>query len=511
MFEFDELQKQLTTKIFMLIGIFTVVPLAIWLAAGAIGISPYLAAAIVAIAGLGAAFAASQKLSKYALQPTAAVFRALGHISTADTSNVLNTPPSLGDIKFARSITETMLHDVYNFAAGKNEGAIQLESNYKLLLEMLNLSNTPLIALDQHSKIIFINKAGIGLLPDSARLNPIGLDFFKIFNLDHTAGEQDIGNWLSGCRESKLKESQSWQRVALKNDDGSFYLDIQADYNRNQSSGVELLISLIDKTSYYNEQNQDIEFISLAIHELRGPITVMRGFIEVFEDEVSPQLNEEHSKLMLRLSASAKQLSTFVRNVLSVTRTDNGELRLHLQKTDWNDLLSSISKELRPIVESRGRQLELQLPETLPAVSADGTAVYEIVNNLIDNAVKYSPKAGKITIKTHLNNDGQVETLVADEGIGIPDSIIGNLFDRFYRSHRSKESVGGTGIGLYLCRALVHAHGGNIWVHSKEGEGSTFGFSLNQYQVNAGTIETSGPKLIKNNHGWIKNHGSVRR
>src|SRR5690606_9555212 len=104
-----------------------------------------------------------------------------------------------------------------------------------------------------------------------------------------------------------------------------------------------------------------------------------------------------------------------------------------------------------------------------------------VINNLVDNAIKYSDKADRIAVTASLNSDGLVETSVTDYGIGIPSSVMGNLFQKFHRSHKSSMQVGGTGLGLYLCKAIITAHSGNIWVRSKEGEGSTFSFTLMPY------------------------------
>lgn len=110
------------------------------------------------------------------------------------------------------------------------------------------------------------------------------------------------------------------------------------------------------------------------------------------------------------------------------------------------------------------------------------------------------------------NNDKTVETFVQDFGIGIPASVIGNLFEKFYRSHRSRQSVGGTGLGLFLCKTIVEAHGGNIKVESQEGSGSVFSFTLNSYVAVAGVAGAShNDDIERGSHGWIKNHSLHRR
>jgi len=117
-----------------------------------------------------------------------------------------------------------------------------------------------------------------------------------------------------------------------------------------------------------------------------------------------------------------------------------------------------------------------------------------------------------IAIETHLTTDGLVETTVQDFGLGISASIMPNLFTKFYRDHRNRAQIGGTGLGLYLSKAIVAAHGGTVWVRSKESEGSTFGFTLLPYDRLTEELKRSGnQEITRSAHGWIKNHSLYRR
>jgi len=159
----------------------------------------------------------------------------------------------------------------------------------------------------------------------------------------------------------------------------------------------------------------------------------------------------------------------------------------------------------------RGITLQLTVAPDLPKVGVDRLSVTEVINNLIDNAIKYSGTSKTIKIDSHLTQDGLVETTVQDFGVGIPSSIMPNLFSKFYRDHRNRAQIGGTGLGLYLSKAIVTAHGGNIWVRSKEGEGSTFSFTLQPYDRLADEQKNGNNELVRGAHGWIKNHSLYRR
>ena len=154
----------------------------------------------------------------------------------------------------------------------------------------------------------------------------------------------------------------------------------------------------------------------------------------------------------------------------------------------------------------------MNIGANLPAVALDKLSINEVVTNLVDNAIKYSQVTSKtIWVESSLDADGTVLTTVRDEGVGIPDSVIPNLFTKFYRNHRNSRTVTGTGLGLFLSKAIISAHHGNIWVKSKEGQGTTVGFSLVPYERLADITKDEDNGSQKVTHGWIKNHSMQRR
>jgi len=160
--------------------------------------------------------------------------------------------------------------------------------------------------------------------------------------------------------------------------------------------------------------------------------------------------------------------------------------------------------ELRAKVN--GKHIEVQTDPNLPYVAVDRISIHEVLNNLVDNAIKYSGDSDKIIISSKLNSDGMVEVSIQDFGIGIPQAVMPDLFQKYYRSHKSRVQIGGTGLGLYLSKALVNAHGGNIWVRSKEGEGSIFTFTLQPFDQVKHQQKDGQDGIMRGAHGWIKNH-----
>jgi signal transduction histidine kinase len=215
---------------------------------------------------------------------------------------------------------------------------------------------------------------------------------------------------------------------------------------------------------------------------------------------------------MAKMSATAQQLSAFVNNILNVARVDNDQLSLRLHEEDWSDIVESTVEMMSLRAKVRGISLTQKIADGLPTVGADRISIQEVIANLIDNAIKYSGTSKEIIISTRLNGEGLVETTVQDFGVGVPGAVLPNLFTKFYRDHHNRAQIGGTGLGLYLAKAIVTAHGGNIWVESKEGKGSTFSFTLLPYAKLAEETKNSDNKeLVRSAHGWIKNHSLYRR
>ena len=175
-------------------------------------------------------------------------------------------------------------------------------------------------------------------------------------------------------------------------------------------------------------------------------------------------------------------------------------------------MYASIADDMQMRASTQHRLLNISIPDNLPTVAADKNSIGEVIGNLIDNAIKYSFEGGVVNVTAEQKGDF-VEVSVSDNGIGMPANVLKNLFHKFYRSHRSRESVAGTGIGLYICKAFVESHGGIITARSQENEGSTFSFTLPIYATVKDKLLEDGQlnrQLIRQGSGWIKNHSMYR-
>ena len=282
-------------------------------------------------------------------------------------------------------------------------------------------------------------------------------------------------------------------------------------YSKDDPESRELSIAIYDHSEKYGRDDSGASFVSMAVHELRTPLTIMRGYIEVFEDEIADKLDAEQSEFLRNLSVQAQQLGSFVGNIQNLARIEENSLELQLKQEDWAEVLGSTLNDMDMRAKVRHKIIKRDIPTDLPPVGVDRITIYEVIVNIVENAIKYTHGDTPITVSCRQKDASWVETTVEDNGIGIPDSLIGHVFDKFYRSHRSSRSVGGTGLGLYIAKTIVEAHGGQIWVKTKVGQGSTFGFTIPTFESVASQANSSDNKAIERRaHGWIKNHTLYR-
>jgi len=324
--------------------------------------------------------------------------------------------------------------------------------------------------------------------------------------------DDTLEDWLAKVKKDKVHAEKQWTRVSnrLPGDKERRIFDIAASFHKD--SKAETIITLFDRTEVYMPEEDDLDFISFAAHELRGPITVIRGYLDVLQDELQPKLQGDQKELMRRLIVSSNRLTSYINNILNASRYDRRHMKLHLVETKVRDIYDLISDDMELRARTQNRLLVTDIPDSLPTVAADANAVGEVLSNLIDNAIKYSNEGGLVHV-TARTVPGFVEISVIDRGIGMPENVLPNLFHKFYRSHRSRETVAGTGIGLYICKAIVSSHGGTITARSIENEGTTFSFTLPIYDTVAQKIKTSNnsnESLIEHGSGWIRNHSMYR-
>jgi histidine kinase len=250
---------------------------------------------------------------------------------------------------------------------------------------------------------------------------------------------------------------------------------------RVEVNGEDELARLAARFNQMAEKLNQVEamrrrLIGDVSHELRTPLTAIKGSMEGLMDGILPANVETYQQI----HAETERLNRLVDDLQELSRVESRAYELDIQSVDLHSLVRTVAKRLCPQAESKRISLNVDLSPDFPRVLADQDRIIQILINLAGNALQYTPEGGKITISAKRLN-GAVQISVRDTGSGIPPEHVDHIFDRFYRvdKSRSRQSGGGSGIGLTIARALVEAHGGRIWVESAgEAQGSVFHFTL---------------------------------
>jgi PAS domain S-box-containing protein len=217
------------------------------------------------------------------------------------------------------------------------------------------------------------------------------------------------------------------------------------------------------------------DFVAAVSHELRTPLTSIYGFAETLLRQDIPFGEEERRTFLGYIASESERLTEIVDQLLNVARLDAGDLQVEVGRIDVGSVVSEV---VETVDAGNGHRFEIDLPDEPLAAAADPDKVRQVFNILVENALRYSPQGGTVTLGARRNAD-RVEVRVVDEGMGIPASEREWIFRKFYRAESAaRDGAAGTGLGLFIAKELVTAMGGRIWVDSTEGEGSSFAFEL---------------------------------
>ena len=358
-----------------------------------------------------------------------------------------------------------------------------------------NLANLVLNSIDEgvmivHSSgiVVLVNPAAMRLLGTSDPNMVENLQLASILNLENSEGakiEDDVNPVLRAVMNGENFETRDLILVSVQEQRRPVAISVVC----TTTGQNERIITLRDIARELEEEGEQADFISTASHEMRTPVASIEGYLGLALNPKTATIDERARKYLEEAHASSKHLGRLFKDLLDVTKLDDKKIRVQLTPVEMASTVRSIANGQVPMMSEKG----IHYTFGANAARSDNTArvvnqeVYasvdidflrEAVNNLVENAIKYTAPGGGIWVNVR-GDDDRVLINVTDTGIGISPDDLKHVFQKFYRADNSQtRTVGGTGLGLYLVKQRVEAMGGKVWAESSFGEGSTFYLSF---------------------------------
>ncbi len=338
------------------------------------------------------------------------------------------------------------------------------------LAAILSSSADPILVVDEQESLVLLNPAAeraLGVEANAAIGKPIG----EVINAE------PLVELLRGSAET---EGLEWQ-----NELGQTFSPRVSDVLNDQNERTSRVLVLRDITRYRNLRDNQTEFVSTVSHDLRSPLTYMHGYATMLP--MVGSLTEKQQGFADKIIAGIAQMTDLVDKILDASRLDpEGNYELNREPCDIAKMVSDIASSHQQPAEKKNLALSTQVDPAVPILNLDDVMLRRALNNLVDNAIKYTPEHGSVTIGAEVRDNNLVLT-VSDTGLGISEENQKHLFERFRRVRRREhQAIKGNGLGLFIVKSVAQKHGGDAWIESKEGEGSTFAIR----------VPLEGPNLI---------------
>ncbi len=320
------------------------------------------------------------------------------------------------------------------------------------------------------------------------------------------ATKRNIGYVFIGYKKSgNLFNSQDTNMLEITSNELAIAVQNALQYEEIKQFNVTLQAKVDDATRKLRRTNEKLkaldetkdEFISMASHQLRTPLTSVKGYVSMVLDGDAGKVSKQQQKLLDQAFISSQRMVYLIADLLNVSRLRTGKFVIEAKPTNLADVIEGEVTQLVETAKGRDLTLSYHKPKDFPTLNLDETKTRQVIMNFIDNAIYYTPAGGHITI--NLEDKGSaIEYTVVDDGIGVPKAEQHHLFSKFYRAGNAKKArPDGTGLGLFMAKKVIVAQGGSVIFKSQEGNGSTFGFSFPKAKLQAVTMAKATEKSTK--------------
>lgn len=359
----------------------------------------------------------------------------------------------------------------------------ELEATVNRDNALLSSIGDGVIATDNKGVIVMINKAGESMLQVGYQ-EAVTKHYDVIWNLEKEDGSQiptmqhPIYMALHDGASTKTSNYYYTRKDPAGNKIVHFPVAVTTSPVTLGGKIIGVINVFRDVTHEKQVDRMKNEFISLASHQLRTPLSAIKWFVEMLLNGDAGKLTEDQQEFAANISSSTQRMIELVGALLNISRIESGRIIIDPTPTDLSELVGGIINDLKGRTEKKHQTLTVNVQQGLPKINLDPHLIGQVYLNLLTNAIKYTPDNGEIVVMISVKGD-QVISQVTDTGYGIPVAEQAKLFGKFFRaSNIVRVETDGTGLGLYLVKAIVQSSGGKIWFESAEGKGTTFWFSL---------------------------------
>ncbi len=323
------------------------------------------------------------------------------------------------------------------------------------------------IVIDNDEQIMLLSEPAHKML-DLRAADIIGRPYWEVIR------NENVNRCL---REAFEKGEAIRSELSVLSEDESFF-NLQVSPVVQQDGRMNGLIAVFHNiTELKKMEKMRREFIANVSHELKTPLTSIKGFAETLQEGAVHEEESAHRFLDI-ICRQCSRLENLVNDILSLSQIESNGLSLHVQEVSLNKTINSVVTLYDEKIRDKGHRIEKRLNNDLPLIRADQQMVEQVIANLLENAIKFTPDNGRITIRTE-ESATHVRLDVSDTGIGVPPEHLPRLFERFYRVDKARSrDLGGTGLGLAIVKHIVQAHSGKVEVHSEVNKGTTFSVFL---------------------------------
>ena len=390
-------------------------------------------------------------------------------ISSGKFGTILENKQASGEVKELFNAFNDMSQRLHLYEE-QNIDQLTLERN-KFESVLMGIANG-VVVCDSEDKVVLVNPSAQKLL-NKAILNTSILEF------SDSKGSKCFKSGIEKFKENPIDENETKPTSFSMTIDNKVVKAIASSMYSNVHDYLGYIVILIDITKEAEVDKLKNDFISNVSHELRTPVTILRSYADTLYNYGEDFKFEEQKEFIGIINDEVIRLNNMVNDILDFSKLE-ADVKIEKQMLDLTETIERTLTGLKVLADEKKMEIFLIKQDNLPLVPYNEEAIERVINNLVVNAIKYSPENSKIEITVGMTEDNEhVKVSVKDEGIGIAEDVIDRVFDRFYRTENTTHTIKGTGLGLHLVKtAIEKQHNGKVFVQSEVGKGSTFSFIL---------------------------------